>query len=97
MRIRTASTAQTGTDSLNVVPALLITDFVLADAAGLSVADGFRRRWPELKVLFLSGFAATAHQRQGRADVHFLPKPFDAGTLQRTVATILGLPPALSC
>ncbi|MFL5305536.1 MAG: PAS domain-containing protein [Polyangia bacterium] len=91
------STAQTGTDSLKLVPALLITDFVLAEAAGLSVADRFRRRWPDLKVLFLSGFAATAHQRQGRADVHFLPKPFDAGTLQRTVASILGLPPALSC
>ncbi|HVY39183.1 MAG TPA: PAS domain-containing protein [Polyangia bacterium] len=90
-------TAETCADSLELVPSLLITDFVLAEEAGLSVADGFRRRWPDLKVLFLSGFAATVHQRQGRADVHFLPKPFDAGTLQRTVATILGLPPALSC
>ncbi len=92
-----AALAGVGNGSRGQVPALLITDFVLADTSGLSVADQFRSRWPDLKVLFLSGFAATAHQRQGRADVHFLPKPFDAETLQRTVATILAVPVALSC
>ncbi|HXJ23918.1 MAG TPA: histidine kinase N-terminal 7TM domain-containing protein [Polyangia bacterium] len=81
--------AEAAAASLPNPPDLLITDFVLPDASGLEVADGLRRSWPALKVLFLSAFAATARRAPDRPDVHFLSKPVDAKKLTQTVETLL--------
>jgi CheY-like chemotaxis protein len=81
--------AEAATPSLPNPPVLLIADFVLPDASGLEVADGLRRSWPALKVLFLSAFAATARRAPDRPDVHFLSKPVDPKKLAHTVETLL--------
>jgi PAS domain S-box-containing protein len=81
--------AEKSAATLENPPVLLITDFVLPDASGLEVADGMRRSWPALKVLFLSAFAATARRAPDRPDVHFLSKPVDPKKLAHTVETLL--------
>jgi two-component system cell cycle sensor histidine kinase/response regulator CckA len=81
--------AEKSAPSLAAPPVLLITDFVLPDASGLEVADGLRRSWPALKVLFLSAFAATARRAPDRPDVHFLSKSVDPKKLAHSVETLL--------
>jgi DNA-binding response OmpR family regulator len=81
--------AETGTALLTSPPGLLIADFVLPGSTGLDVADNLRRRWPALKVLFMSAYAATAPERRGHAEVCFLTKPFNATTLTATVREML--------
>ncbi len=70
-------------------PALLITDLILPETTGFALADQVRHRWPELRVLFLSMFPASARHANGKGAVHFLSKPFDAAGLARAVATTL--------
>jgi CheY-like chemotaxis protein len=81
--------AETGTALLTSPPGLLIVDFVLPGSTGLDVADSFRRRWPALKILFLSAYSATASEQQGYGDISFLTKPFDGRTLSRAVREAL--------
>ncbi len=84
------SAAEAAAASLPKPPVLLIADFVLPDGSGLEVADGLRRSWPALKVLFLSAFAATARRAPDCPDVHFLSKPVDPKKLSQTVERLLG-------
>src|SRR6185312_748315 len=67
-------------------PSLLITDILLPETTGFSLADEVREHWPDLRVLFLSVFPASARRADGRGRVHFLSKPFDAAALAGAVA-----------
>jgi PAS domain S-box-containing protein len=84
-----AASAEAAAQALKTPPSLLIADFVLPDATGLAAAEALRRRWPALKVLFLSAFAAAAQRRPEAPDVHFLAKPLDRAALLQTVGTLL--------
>jgi PAS domain S-box-containing protein len=70
-------------------PTLLISDLVLPETTGFALADQVRQHWPDLQVLFLSGFPASARHAEGRGHVRFLSKPFDAAGLSRAVAATL--------
>ena len=72
---------------------LLVTDVVMPGSNGRELADRLRERFPELRVLFMSGFAADVIAEQGvlPADTHFIGKPFTAGELASKVAEILTL------
>jgi CheY-like chemotaxis protein len=74
---------------------LLLTDLIMPDMNGKELADRMRRRHPDLKVLFTSGYTADIIGRHGMlaADVAFLAKPFSPMELARKVRACLDLRP----
>jgi PAS domain S-box-containing protein len=72
---------------------LLFTDVGLPGGLnGRQLADEARRRRPDLKVLFTTGYARNAIVHQGRLDpgVALLLKPFTAASLTAMVSQVLG-------
>ena len=73
---------------------LLFTDVVLPGGMnGRQLADEARRRRPDLKVLFTTGYTRNAIIHHGRldADVDLLTKPFTSEALAKKVRQILDL------
>jgi PAS domain S-box-containing protein len=70
---------------------LLITDVAMPDMRGLELARRLRRHQPDLKVLFISGYAswAVAAKEGLNDDVPFLQKPFTARQLAAKVRDVL--------
>ena len=66
---------------------VLVTDVVMPGMGGPQVAKAFRARFPNLRVVFMSGYADAATARDGVGDVDgvFLPKPFSPAQLQAMV------------
>ena len=71
--------------------ALLLTDVVLPEMNGRQLADLARKRLPELKVLFTTGYTRNAIVHNGLVDpgVAFLPKPFTVAQLAAKVSQAL--------
>ncbi|MEW6338290.1 MAG: PAS domain S-box protein [Acidobacteriota bacterium] len=71
---------------------LLLTDLVLPGLPGTAVAARLRARWPALKVVLMSGYAADAEVRAGVqcGAMRFLQKPFDMATLARELRAAIG-------
>lgn len=79
-------------ESLADPVALLICDLVLPGLDGREAANAVLARFPDIPVLFTSGYSSFS---SGRKDVEgaghpFLPKPFDIPTFLRTVSDALG-------
>jgi PAS domain S-box-containing protein len=55
---------------------LLVTDIVMPGMTGMELADAIRARSPDLKVLFMSGYAERDRIRPLRESERFVPKPF---------------------
>ncbi len=70
---------------------LVISDVVMPGMGGREVAKRLRLERPELRVLFMSGYASRDDRRPESRDgrVGFLPKPFAPVELARTVKAIL--------
>ena len=70
---------------------LLITDVVMPHMNGRELADELARRFPQMKVLFISGYPGNAVEERGILEPgsHFLQKPFSSETLLRRVQEIL--------
>jgi len=62
---------------------VLLTDVVLPGKNGRELARELRAVDPELKVIFISGYAENVITRQQSHDrgTHYLPKPFSADSL----------------
>jgi signal transduction histidine kinase len=76
---------------------LLFTDVGLPnDMTGRQLADECCRRRPELKVLFMTGYARNAIVHHGRLDpgVELILKPFTQADLAQKIRTILSASPA---
>jgi two-component system NtrC family sensor kinase len=72
---------------------MLFTDVVLPGGMnGRELADEARRRRPDLKVLYATGYTRNAIIHQGRldAEVELLTKPFTAEALARKIRQVLG-------
>jgi signal transduction histidine kinase/ActR/RegA family two-component response regulator len=74
---------------------LLLTDVVMPDMNGPALAQRLIGLRPELRVLFISGYAdMAAHPHAGNANVSFLSKPFQASALTGRVRQMLAREPA---
>jgi two-component system cell cycle sensor histidine kinase/response regulator CckA len=89
--------AQDGKDALRVVEAhqggidLLLTDVVMPHLGGRQVAEAIRPRFPEMKVVYMSGYTDDAVVRHGlvHEQVPFLQKPVSPLKLARKVRSVL--------
>jgi two-component system, cell cycle sensor histidine kinase and response regulator CckA len=70
---------------------LLLTDLNMPDMDGQDLAIAIGRRFPEIKVLFLSGYTADAAIRRGdlQAGAPFLQKPFEMFALAEAIRELL--------
>ena len=71
---------------------LLFTDVVLPGMSGRELATAAVERWPDLKVLFTTGYSRNAIVHHGRLDagVDLISKPFTFDQLARVVQQVLG-------
>ena len=70
---------------------LLLTDVVLPKIGGRQLAEEISRRRPEVKVMYISGYAEHAAPSDGigNASVFYLPKPFTPYALAKKVREVL--------
>src|SRR5262249_45054466 len=69
---------------------LLLTDVVMPEMSGPALAQRLIGLRPELRVMFISGYADVTVQPQfGGTNVSFLSKPFQASALTTRVAQLL--------
>ncbi|GMV82441.1 MAG: hypothetical protein AMXMBFR7_36250 [Planctomycetota bacterium] len=76
---------------------LLITDVVMPNLGGLELAEKLRERFPEMRILFTSGYTADSEAVQPVPQQHqdFLQKPYSLMELLQKVRKILDTPAAL--
>jgi signal transduction histidine kinase len=90
--------ASNGQDALRVVREhkgapirLVVTDVIMPLMGGKVMAEWLIATYPDLKILFTSGYTEDAMTRRGmlEAKVEFLPKPYGPATLARKVREVL--------
>jgi two-component system cell cycle sensor histidine kinase/response regulator CckA len=95
--------ASNGQDALHVARAhegemirLVVTDVIMPLMGGKVMAEWLKTTYPDLKVLFTSGYTDDAITHHGVLEkgVEFLPKPYTPATLIRKVRELLDSPPA---
>lgn len=92
--------AQSGTEALELCKQqgeridLLITDLVMPVMGGQQLAAAMQAEYPDVRVLFLSGYTDDAIERHGPLPqkIHFMQKPFVASDLMRLVREVLDAP-----
>ena len=72
---------------------LLVTDVVMPDMSGLDLAKRLQDERPGIETLYISGHGDNATDNLGLVDknVHYLQKPFEAGTLVQKVRKLLDI------
>lgn len=68
---------------------LLVTDVVMPKVDGCELADRMRRRRPDLKVLFMSGYDPVCARSQSPDGSNYLQKPFRVTELLERVGRML--------
>jgi signal transduction histidine kinase/CheY-like chemotaxis protein len=70
---------------------LLITDVVMPEMDGPALVEEVRSRRPDMKVIFISGYAESAFRQQASdgSMLHFLAKPFSLKQLATKVKDVL--------
>jgi PAS domain S-box-containing protein len=73
---------------------MLLTDVVMPEMSGRELAERLRKRRPDLRILFTSGYTDDAIMRHGisSAEVAFLQKPYLPDVLIEKVRTVLETP-----
>jgi CheY-like chemotaxis protein len=90
--------AARGDEALRLVEALqgscqlVVTDVVMPGISGKALAEQLRARWPEIKVLFMSGYPNEVILRHGlmNGEVNYLQKPFTPSELAAKVREVMG-------
>ena len=94
--------ANNGQDALHVARdhkgspiCLVITDVIMPLMGGKVMAEWLKTTYPDLKILFTSGYTDDAIAHHGVLDrgVEFLPKPYSPASLARKVREMLDAPP----
>jgi CheY-like chemotaxis protein len=73
---------------------LVLTDVVMPNLSGRELAHRLEKRWPEIKVLFMSGYTGDAIMHHGapKEGTEYIPKPFGPDQLAIKVREVLGAP-----
>jgi two-component system cell cycle sensor histidine kinase/response regulator CckA len=93
----TVLTAENGEAALELIavsdkPDLLISDVVMPTMDGPTMVARVRRRYPDLPILFMSGYAEEQLRRSIDLDhVAFLPKPFSVQQLAEAARDALAM------
>ncbi len=99
MRGYTVLEAEDGEDALRVLEDhdgdidLVVSDVVMPGLDGPGLVEKLRAQNPELKVIFMSGYAEDSFRKQleeSGGEVHFLPKPFSLPQLAGMVKKVIG-------
>ena len=71
---------------------LVVTDVIMPGISGKTLAEELRARWPDIKVLFMSGYPNDVILRHGVMDgaVNYLEKPFTPSELAAKVREVMG-------
>jgi two-component system, cell cycle sensor histidine kinase and response regulator CckA len=69
----------------------VLTDLAMPGIGGRRLGETISRCWPEIKVLYMSGFPATRMLKEGALDATqpFIQKPFTSEQLGRKVRELL--------
>lgn len=92
----TVLTAENGEAALELLqksgkPDLLISDVVMPSMDGPTMVRHVRKRYPDLPILFMSGYAEEQLRKSIDLDnVAFLPKPFSVQQLAEAARSVLG-------
>jgi PAS domain S-box-containing protein len=70
---------------------LILSDVVVPGLSGPDLVDTIRETCPEMKAIFMSGYAENSISKDGilRDDIHFIPKPFRPVELVKKVREVL--------
>lgn len=92
--------ARSGDQALEILmqssqaPDLLLTDVVMPGLTGPEMAEMAVKRWPELRVLFMSGYLGLSSEMDlFDTTSHLLMKPFGAGELLRRIELVMAEAP----
>lgn len=71
---------------------LLMTDVIMPEMNGKELSTQLLRKYPHIKILFLSGYTANVIAHHGIIDegIHFLQKPFSRKDLSHKIREVLG-------
>ena len=71
---------------------LLVSDVVMPDMNGKVLYTRLAERWPNLKVLYMSGYSENVITNHGvfEPGVHFIQKPFTTDAFIHKVQEVLG-------
>ncbi len=89
--------ASTGTEAMAIIEqsaepvGLVLTDLVMPEMGGRELARGLNACWPDIKIVFMSGYTEDAASRSSvlAPGAYFLEKPFTPETLTRKVREAL--------
>ena len=88
--------AKNGRDGLtqmaDITPDLIISDIMMPEMDGPSMLRELRKRGVKTKIVFISGYAEDAFEKnlEGQTDFAFLPKPFTLKQLAEAVKEAIG-------
>jgi two-component system cell cycle sensor histidine kinase/response regulator CckA len=89
--------ASSGTEALEIFRELdgkvdiVVSDVVMPEMDGPALLKELRRRNPDIRIIFVSGYAEDAFRKSLAGDerFHFLPKPFNLKELAATVKQVM--------
>jgi two-component system, cell cycle sensor histidine kinase and response regulator CckA len=70
---------------------LVVTDVMMPEMDGPTLARELRKTYPNLKIIFVSGYAEDTVRKdlEDQSDIHFLPKPFTLKDLVEKVKSVI--------
>jgi two-component system cell cycle sensor histidine kinase/response regulator CckA len=94
----TVIAARDGVEALTLIDSerravhLLLTDVIMPKMSGRELAEHFQRRFPDVRILYMSGYASDTIVHHGMLDpgIDLLQKPYTPMALIRRVQDVLG-------